>query len=302
MPGDDKKTVRILFVTGLLCCLLFFSILAGCISNPEPEPSAGDITAKFLENSDNVTVYRLDATIAIFQYPGFHAYHLETYGVRPYLYYLEWSSPGENDTEVFIVNGTTEWDTTYWRVLPAKKEAYYAIPFSMFPGPPMDSYDILWFVTDRARNYQGSMIRNATLDDDTTCGIEYFAPEYAGMKDCTVVLAIDRNTSLPRRMMVYGSTGSLQQDLTFHDLDTDLSIPAGFFDYTPPEDFQATSDIFRRPFPLDPLYYAALNIGRQEKPGGPLTPTPATLAVPGEETKNSFMTTPETSSASYRPG
>lgn len=302
MPGDHKKSGSIFFFIGLLCCLLLFSILTGCTSTRVPEPSAGDIAGQFLVHTDNMTAYRLNATIAIFQYPGFHTYHLETYAVRPNLYHLEWSSPGANDTEVFIVNGTTDWDTTYWRVLPTKKEAYYAIPFSMFPGPPMYGYDILWFVTDAARNNQGSLKRNITLEDTTNYGIEYFTPEYAGMKDCTVVLAIDRNTYLPHRMMVYGSTGSLQQDLTFDEIDTDPLIPAGFFDYTPPEDFQATSDLFHRPFPLDPLYYAALNIGRQEKPGGPLTPTPVTLAVPGEGAGNSFITTPEISSASYRLG
>ena len=294
MPGKNKKTAGIFFFIGLLCCLSFCSILAGCTSGPETEPSAEVVAGKFLEHSDNVTEYRLDATIVIYQYPGFHTYNLETYGIRPNLYYLEWSSPGDNDTEVFIVNGTTEWDMTYWRVLPEKNEAYYAIPFSMFPGPPMYGYDILGFVTDSLRNNQGLLKRNITLDDDNTYGIEYFTPEYAGMKDCTVALSIDRITYLPHRMMVYGSTGSLQQDLTFDELDVDPSVPAGIFDYTPPEGFQSTSDLFRRPFPLDPLYYAALNIGRQEKPGGPLTPTPVTLAVPGEGSGDLFITTPET--------
>jgi outer membrane lipoprotein-sorting protein len=278
------KAGRMVWVLGTLICMILIYILSGCIANPSQEPSAEIVANKFLENSDNLTAYRLNATVAIFQYPDFHTYHLKMYGLRPDRYYIEWSDPDGNTTDVFIVNGTIYWNMTFWRILPAKKESYYSSPFPPYPpNVPMNDYDIVKFVSELTRNNRDTLEKNSTIEEDeTTYGIEFHAPYYAGMPNCTVILAIDRQTFLPDRMRVYGSTGSLQQEIMFDDLDINSTIPAGLFDYTPPEDFHITSDLFNRPYPLDPLYYSSLNIGSGKGMGGPLIATPVTTTLPAD--------------------
>jgi outer membrane lipoprotein-sorting protein len=254
------------------------------MSPPEQsgEPSAEAIASQFLERSDGLTAYHLNATVAVFEYPGFHTYTLDTYAVRPVEYYLEWSDPEENITEVFIVNGTDNVNTLYWRVLPEEREAYYAQPFSSeYPAVSMNSYDILWFVSDQVKKNPGAIVRNTTVDSASAYGIEVRGSDYAGMQDCTIVFSINRSTALPERMQVYGSTGSLQQEIVFNGIDTDPHIPAGMFDYSPPENFHSSQDLFHRPFPFDRLYYAALNIGSGRGQGLPMPTTPVTTPVLG---------------------
>ncbi len=278
MKNFKKKPKMRIYALSAFCLIILFSILSGCTTNVPQEPSAGTIASQYLQRSDALTSYQMNATIHIFEYPGFHTYTLDTYAVRPAEYYLEWSDPEEHITELFVVNGTDNLHTLYWRVLPEEREAYYAQPFSSeYPAVSMNSYDLLGFVSDQVRKNPGSIERNTTVDSASTYGIEVRDSNYAGMQDCTLVLAIDRSTYLPERIEVYGSTGSLQQEIVFNGIDTDPHIPAGMFDYSPPENFHSSQDLFHRPFPFDRLYYAALNIGNGRGQGLPMRTTP----VPG---------------------
>ncbi|HON81893.1 MAG TPA: hypothetical protein PLN56_06360 [Methanoregulaceae archaeon] len=245
--GEQMKTI--LLVTGSITCMICLSLLSGCISSPVQESSTKMVAARFLENSDNLSEYRINATIKVFQNNEYQKYRLRMFCIRPYQYYIEWSDLKGNITDVFITNGTMN-----WHILPVKNEAYYS--YTDFLSKPMNGYDVVAVISELLNKNIDTLVRNSTVEENgKTYGIEFHSEYYAGMQNCSIILAIDRNTYLPVRMLVYGSTGSLQQDITFDNIDKDsLLLQDNWFNYIPPVTFNVTSDSLKQTSPLYPLY------------------------------------------------
>jgi hypothetical protein len=166
------------------------------------------------------------------------------------MYYIEWRDSGGNTTDLFITNGTLN-----WHVLPAANLAYFSK--SDFLSRPMSGYDILSVVSDLVNQNANTVVRNSTIEErGESYGIGLESNYYAGMKNCSIVLAINRQTYLPDRMLVFGSTGSLQQDIIFDDIEKDVSFhQTEMFDYTPPATLNVISNPVKRTSPLYPLYF-----------------------------------------------
>jgi outer membrane lipoprotein-sorting protein len=233
-------------VTGSIFCLLFFS---GCLSGPVQEPSPSTVATRFLEKSDNLSAYRLNATITAFQDIELHTYHVNMTGIRPDMYDIEWRDSGGNTSDLFITNGTID-----WHILPVANMAYYS--HSDFLSRPTGGYDIMSVVSDLVRQNNYSIVRNSTIEErGRSYGIGFESEYYAGMKNCSIIIAINRQTYLPDRMQVFGSTGSLQQDIIFNDIEKYSSLQTDLFEYTPPDTIDVISNPETQTSPLYPLYF-----------------------------------------------